>query len=716
MRLTERFHLSTRFWVAIAGSQYLSIIRNGLTLMLPIVIAGAIAVLVNNFPIKSYQNLMATIFGEQWHLFGGYIWNGTLAVLSPVMVFTIGHSLAENYNQKNPLDAIHPIIVGLVSFCSLMTIMQPASAAYAIPYEWTGIHGLFLAILVGIASAELFLLLYRLKLLRVHFFSEEASITIANAFAGLIPGVLTLVAFAAFKAGMRLLGVPDIHAFIYSFIYLPFKGLGNTLTTALLYNLVRHLLWFLGIHGSNALEPIMTEIYATAMTANELARSAGEPIPFIFTKTFFDSYISIGGAGSTLSLIVALLATRRRSSMKRIAQISIIPALFNINETLLFGLPIVLNPVLLVPFVLIPLLCTIVAYAAMSWGLVPLTTTEVAWTTPALVSGYVASGGVAGSILQLVNIAVGVVVYIPFVRMLEKVQQYRFEATYKELLRAIGKLGETSAASLVARTDDIGSFSRALANDLMDSIKKNELFLEYQPQVDCLSGKVIGVEALVRWKHDNIGRIPPSLFVVLAEEIGFIQELGMWVCDEACRQLRVWRDKGLADVVMSINVSVKQLADADLPEKIEARLKKHGIDPADFKVEVTESTGLSSDMGHNILLADIRRMGVKIAIDDFGMGHTSLVYLKQFPVSTIKLDGSLVRDITSNKISADIISSISELGRTMGVELLAEFVETDVQAITLKKLGCHIFQGYLYSPPLSADDCEKAILRGYRTY
>ena len=684
--------------------------------MLPVVIAGAAAVLINNFPIPAYQRAMLKLFGDNWRMFGGNVWNGTLTVLSPVMVFTIGHSLAEHYNSKNSLDAMHPVIAGLVSFCSLMAIIEPAQETFAIPYNWVGIHGLFLAILVALVSSEMFLRLYRLKLLRVRFFSQEASATISNAFAALIPGILTIFAFAAFKAAMSSFGMPDIHKMMYDWLYLPFSGMGNTLFTALLYNFVRHLLWFFGIHGSNALEPIMTELYVTAMRVNEAAATVGSVPPYIFTKTFFDSYISIGGAGSTLSLLIAAFFNRRNNSMRRIAQISLLPAVFNINETLLFGLPIVLNPIFLLPFLIAPLVSTVIAYFAILWGFVPPPTAEAVWTTPALISGYVASGGISGSILQLVNLTVGVLIYMPFVRIASSVQKYKFDETYKDLLNISYSLGETTTMSLVKRSDDIGSFSRALANDLLDSIKKHELFLEYQPQVDCRTGRVVGVEALARWKHESIGRIPPSLFIPLAEEIGFIGEMGLWVCDEACRQLKEWQNAGLNETVMSFNISVKQLDDPDLPEKIQACFKRYALAPACIKAEVTESTGLSSDMGHNVILQDIRHMGVNIAIDDFGMGHSSLVYLKQFPVATLKLDGSLVRDVTVNKISSDIIASIAELCRTMNIELLAEFVETDVQAVMLKELGCHIFQGYLYSPPLSAENCEHAIRNGFRTY
>jgi cellobiose-specific phosphotransferase system IIC component len=711
---TERSKNAVHFWVRLSGSEYLSIIRNSLTLTMPVVMVGAVAVLLNNFPINSYQNFMTAIFGDRWRSLGGYVWGGTLAILSIIMVLTISCGIAERYNERRPLDSVHPIVVGLLSFCSFMTIIEP-TPEFAIPYNWVGIHGLFLAIIVSILSSELFLALFKLRLVRVRFFSDDAGAAMSNIFSSIVPALLTVFAFGVFKAFMLFIGVDDIHSLIYDIIAMPFKGLGNTLTTALLYNFARHALWFFGIHGSNAMEPVMTEIYVAAMHANELAANSGEAVPFIFTKTFFDTYISIGGAGNTLALLGALLMVRKRSGMRRIAHISLLPALFNINETLLFGLPIVLNPIFMIPFIATPRVLTILTYYATTMGLLSALPVEVAWTTPVLISGYAASGSIAGCVMQIFNLLVGFLIYLPFVRISERVRQFRFETTYSDLLKLSGNL-ESVQATLIDRPGEIGSISRVLANDLLQSIEKNELFLEYQPQVDCLTGKIIGVEALLRWKHPIIGRIPPSLFIVLAEEIDFIGEIGLWVCDESCRQLKEWRRSGVTDVVMSFNISVKQLSDADLPEKIRACIEKYDIDPSRVKAEVTESTGLSSDMGHNILLQDIRLMGVNIAIDDFGMGHSSLVYLKQFPVSMIKLDGSLVKDVVANKISSDIISSISDLCKTMDIELLAEFVENEGQALTLKKLGCHIFQGYIYSPALLPNACLEAIKTGFRTY
>jgi lactose/cellobiose-specific phosphotransferase system IIC component len=471
------------FWIKLANSEKLSIIRNTLTLTLPVVFAGAAAVLFNNFPIKSYQNFMEAVFGSGWRGFGAYIWNGTLAILSPVTTFTIGYSIAERYNLKNPLDAVHPFIAGLLAFCSLLSILEPSAAEFSIPYNWMGVNGLFPALITGFVSTEVFLCFYRIKKLHIRFFAGDAGTTMSHVLAALIPSGMTLGVFVLFKILMLSIGVQDIHALIYNYMSLPFKGLGNNLGTALLYNAARQILWFFGIHGANALEPVMTEIYLPAAKINELALASGAVPPFIFTKTFFDTYVSMGGAGNTLSLLAALLISRKQNGMKRIAQISLLPAVFNINEILLFGIPIVLNPIYFIPFVAAPMILTVISYGAALAGLIPAYAAEAAWTTPAIISGYVAAGSAAGSLMQLFNIFAGFLVYAPFVRMAEKVRRYRFDASYGELLRAGGASADTYAA-LAEQPGETGAISRILANDLLASIKKNEhLVLQNTPGI-----------------------------------------------------------------------------------------------------------------------------------------------------------------------------------------------------------------------------------------
>ncbi|MDR1894658.1 MAG: PTS transporter subunit EIIC [Spirochaetales bacterium] len=472
--MAKKNHSILLLGARINNSETLSIIRNALTLTLPVVIAGAGAVLINNFPIRAYQNFMGILFGDNWRSFGGLVWNGTLAVLSPIMVFTIGYNIAERHNLKNPDNTVHPIIGGCLSFCTLFSLMEASPLDWAIPYNWLGVNGLFLAIIVGLLSSRLFLFLCKFPRLRIQFFSEDSGTALFHVFAALIPAVLTLVIFVLIKGCIALLGIADIHAMIYDLMTKPLKGMGNNLGTALIFNFFRHFLWFLGIHGSNALEPIVTELYTSAQQINALALEMGQEAPYIFTKTFFDTYISMGGSGNTLSLLIALFLIRKKGGMKSIAKISLVPAVFNINETLMFGLPVVLNPVYFVPFVILPMILTATSWGAAVLGFLPITAADVSWTTPVFISGWVASNSLAGSFMQLFNLILGVLVYLPFVRMGDRLRRLRFESTYSELL----KLGTGDAFETIKnQPGEVGAISRMLANDLFASIKMNEHLL-----------------------------------------------------------------------------------------------------------------------------------------------------------------------------------------------------------------------------------------------
>ena len=451
------------FWIKFANSEKLNIIRISLTLTLPIIIAGAAAVLINNFPVPAYQRIMAGIFGEKWRSFGGFIWNGTMAVLSPIMAFSIGYSNAEGFNLKNPKDAVHPVISGLLAFSTLLLLTESSAADWAIPYNWMAVNGLFAAILAAFLSTELFLLFFRIPKLRIRFFSEEAGTAMTHVFAAMIPAFITFSVFALLRLFMNFIGINDIHAFIYSTMSRPFKGMGNTLPTALLFNLTRHFLWFFGIHGSNALEPVMNEIYVPAAGIITAFVAEGKTPPVIFTKTFFDTYVTMGGAGGTLALLGALFMTRKNTGTREIAGISLLPGIFNINETLLFGLPVVLNPVYIIPFTVVPIVLTISSWTAVKTGFLPVSTAEVAWTTPAIISGYAASGSVAGSVMQIINLAISFLIYLPFVRLSEKVVKYRYNSSYSGI-RSLQTMLEQKT----------GVISHALTNDLLASIGKNE--------------------------------------------------------------------------------------------------------------------------------------------------------------------------------------------------------------------------------------------------
>jgi cellobiose PTS system EIIC component len=236
----------------------------------------------------------------------------------------------------------------------------------------------------------------------------------------LLPSLITLVIFGAFKIILTDIGVPDVHNYIFTIIQKPLLGLASSLGAALLVVFLLHLLWFFGLHGANILLPITTALFLPLMSANVNAFAAGQPAPNIITSSFFDTFVYMGGAGTAICLLAAIFLVGKREDNKAKAKLGLAPSIFNINEPVLFGMPLVLNPIYVIPFILTPLVLTIVSYAAIAAHIVPKTIALVVWTMPPIISGFLATGSVMGIVLQLVNLAIGIIIYIPFVMLSEK--------------------------------------------------------------------------------------------------------------------------------------------------------------------------------------------------------------------------------------------------------------------------------------------------------
>ncbi|MDL2284174.1 EAL domain-containing protein [Oxalobacter sp. OttesenSCG-928-P03] len=715
---SSRKNLLVQWLTAWIETPYLVAVRDGLALTMPIILAGTIAILVNSFPLASYQDFMHSLFGDNWKLFGQYIYTGTFGIMSVFMIPTIGYSLSENYNERNPLDRVSPVVVALVVFSSVFCILEPINNNTALPLQWMGVYGLLLSIVTAILSWLLFRFLLRFPKLRVNFYTGSSAASMTQVMNTLFPAVITILFFAGFKALTKVLGIADLHETTYRLLSMPFHALGgHYLGTAVLYGFVRHFLWFFGIHGSNVLEPVMRELYIPASLVNiENFRAGLEPL-YILTKPFFDCYTSIGGAGSTSALLIALLLRHRDNGVRKIAKISIIPSLFNINEILLFGLPIVLNPVFIAPFILVPIVNTIISYYACMFGIVPMTVHDVAWNIPLFVNAYLSTGSVSAIVLQLINLLVGVAIYLPFVVLDDRIKTSQFHQNFRKLLNlALEESTVTPGQRLLNRPGAVGLMAYNLANDLRQAVDRKELYVEYQPQVDSDTGRVYGVESLARWHHPTIGRIPPPLFITISEDTGYILPLGLWVLEESVRQAAEWRKAGLTDLVMSVNVSAKQLEDPELPEKILEIIQRHALPVENLKLEVTESIALTTHMAQSGVLARLNEYNIRLAIDDFGMGHSSLTYLKRFSVASLKVDSMLSRDVLASRSSSEIVATIAELCRSLNIELIAEFVDNEPQLLKLRSLGCHNVQGYFYSPPLRAEEAFAFISQPQKAY
>ncbi|MNM20581.1 Phytochrome-like protein cph2 [compost metagenome] len=238
---------------------------------------------------------------------------------------------------------------------------------------------------------------------------------------------------------------------------------------------------------------------------------------------------------------------------------------------------------------------------------------------------------------------------------------------------------------------------------LRRSIEKHEIFLNYQPQVEIDTGRLVGVEALVRWNHPELGLVPPARFIPLAEDSGFINQLGKWVLDEACRQMMRWQAQGLRVPKMAVNLSVKQFERGSIAGMVADILQETGLEPQRLQLEVTESVIMNTGDALGFI-NDLHAIGVGLAIDDFGTGYSSLAYLKQLPVQTLKIDRSFIKDISTDVNDEAIAIAIIQLGKSMQLSVIAEGVETEEQAAFLLRHGCKLAQGYFYSRPVLAQD------------
>jgi len=242
-----------------------------------------------------------------------------------------------------------------------------------------------------------------------------------------------------------------------------------------------------------------------------------------------------------------------------------------------------------------------------------------------------------------------------------------------------------------------------LLNDLRGATANGELVLHYQPKFISPDRPVVGAEALLRWQHPVRGLVGPDAFIPVAEKSGLILPIGEWVLDETCRQIRQWRDQGLGIWNVAVNLSPVQFNSAQLVRTVQQALDRHGVDPDQLTLEITESTAMQDADASLEILRDFTRMGVRISIDDFGTGYSSLLYLKRLPASEIKIDRAFVRDLESDPEDATIVASIIALGHSLNLKVVAEGVETAGQQAYLSHLGCDYLQGFLLGRPVPAD-------------
>lgn len=389
-------------------------IRDGITLTIPLLLIGSLLMVIASFPIPGWEKYLGDIGVAD------YLWKGvdsSFGLLGLVASFGIAYFMARQYK----VDGIPAGIVSLSSFITVTPFIRGEAGA-GMPTAFMASKGLFVAMILGLINGYIY----------QWFINHNIQIkmpdgvppAVSKSFSAIIPGAVTIVGWLIVYATLDKLSLPNLHEIAQVALGSSLGLLGNNVIGLLILIFLNSSFWFVGLHGGNVVNAVMKPLWLANLDANKVAYQTGETLPNIFTSVFMDNFVFIGGGGATIGLVLALgyLAHKKKASkqLKTLAPITVIPGLFNINEPAMFGVPIVLNILLLVPFILAPMFNLLVAWGAMASGLVPLTYTDPGWTMPPVISGLLATGSISGSLLQIVLIVLDVLLYLPFVIAIEK--------------------------------------------------------------------------------------------------------------------------------------------------------------------------------------------------------------------------------------------------------------------------------------------------------
>ncbi|HEC2155956.1 TPA: PTS sugar transporter subunit IIC [Staphylococcus delphini] len=400
--------------VKFSTNKVLVAIRDGLSLTMILAIVGSIFMLIASLPIPGWPEYLDKIGISQ------YLWKGvdsTFSLVGLIASFSVAWSYAKQYQQDG-------VAIGIIALCSFLTVTPfiKTDTASGITLGYLGAKGMFTAIIIALVSVHIYKFFIdrdiKIKL------PDSVPPAVSRSFVAIIPGIVIFTLWLSIYAVLDAFKLPNAHDLITTALGGPIGFLGGSVFGTAIIVALNSLFWFVGINGGSAVNSIMAPVWLGNLQANMEAYKANEPMQYIFTQPFMDNYVYMGGGGATLGLVIAItIIARRRKVSKRtkaLAPITLVPGLFNINEPAMFGLPIVLNVFLFIPFVFTPVINLFIAYFATLAGLVPYTRATATWTMPPIISGFLTTGSISASILQAILIVIDILIYIGFYAAIEK--------------------------------------------------------------------------------------------------------------------------------------------------------------------------------------------------------------------------------------------------------------------------------------------------------
>ena len=503
------------------ANRVLDSIKRGFLMCVPLLTMGILSLIVVSIPLEGVQEWFATsFFGGGVYRFFNSIYNITFPLMALYLCITVSYMYASHFHVESRFVSAAAVLASLIS------------VMFSLGFTHTGLaelqcdaRGVFVSFVVSILCIKLFFSMY--FWLAHHqglVFSANMQNRISAIYWMMLPFVVCVVIFFwANELLYSLFHVVSLNDAVTVLISAVFEKMGPSYVTALLVMCGESLLWFFGVHGGSVMEPVMDLIFSPGNTDPTV----------IVSRTFLDTFTLMGGCGTALSLYIALLLFERRKQQRALLRTAALPILFNVNEPIVFGIPIIFNPILAIPFILAPIVSLSIAYAATYIGFMPITTTEVSWTTPIFLSGYAATGSWRGAFVQLIILLVNVGLYVPFVKMMGNTEMANVERAAEKLeayyIENEGHIGEKD---ILSRHNSWAIAGSALVSALKDDIAAEHIQMYYQPQID-QEGKVYGAEALLRWKYGGKILFPP--FVLhLAKEAEREDQLARAILHQVC--------------------------------------------------------------------------------------------------------------------------------------------------------------------------------------
>ncbi|MBT2372283.1 EAL domain-containing protein [Pseudomonas fluorescens] len=668
----------TQRLAALASTESLRAIREGLLWILPCLLVSA------GFLVLS-ECAQVLGFDPQLVSFLSGLHAKISSVIPLLVAASIGYMLA--IQHRLPQLPVAFLCLSHVVIATFVLRDHPRAAATFV---------LFIAIASPLLNVPIIAWLHRqrwTRLVNVDLVGHNLKGTINM----VLPGAITAVILVCVLS--LLLQIPHIAQIEGP---MAFDALESPYTSGAFVAAVNSLLWFFGIHGVYAIQPLF-DVMDQAVALNGAALAAGEPIKYVLNGGLLGCFAFIGGSGGSLCLLLAILLFSKRQSMRLLAVASLPLSLFNVSEVLLFGLPIILNPRLFIPFLLVPVLNALLAMTVVQMGWVSPSVVSVPFTAPVLLNAYLSTHGDWGAVLlQVVLVAVGTLIYMPYVRAIQRAAEggtvylKSFDTTFRGLEEK-GRLLELDP--VLASHKTLARQASELSH--IQQISDYEFYLEFQPQVSTTTGLCTGCEALMRARDAKGVVHSPWEFLQWLAQARLMPDVDVWVATQAVRQYQKWQKVGFT-LPMTINISSATLMSRAYGDRLVAILAQA---QGQVSVEITEDALVGDIQVTRQMIEKLQGIGAKVYIDDFGTGFSALSYLHQFPVDFIKIDRSFVVAQHDPK-GAQVLTGLLRFCEALNLGVVVEGVETAEQLAFLQSGSELIIQGWYFSKALPGDQLQ----------